>query len=321
MQDRPRAKIKTVFSVLIPLGFAAWVAIYLLNHLQEFKQAIDWGYWFLAGISVLTLAHFAILGLFSQVILKTFGLRLIAREWFGLSIITTLGNYVLPLRGGAGLRAVYLKKKHGFSFTHFFSTFLSIYLFTLLVNSLAGLSSIIFLYDLPRGIWWSLVLFFGSVLAVTLTLAFVPVSSSWSEKLQLPFLPQLIQAWRTTRAQLGVLKSLFSLAIANYLCLTLMLYLGYRAMNVDLGLPEGALLGAIFGLSGLVSITPGGLGIQEAIVVVSAQAFDITATQGLALALVIRAIILFWTFLLGPVFSYLLLRKPIPLVAEEACRS
>ena len=317
MPGRRSIKRKLFLSILVPFGLAAWAVTYLIDHMEEFKQALDWTPSSLVGLSVLVLAHFTIIGLFSKVIMKVFGLRLKIKEWFGLAIITTLGNYLLPLRGGAGLRAAYLKKRHAFPLTHFLSTFLAISLFTIITNSLAGIASLAFLNTLPRQILWPLFLFFSSLLFVTIIGAWIPATSPWFERIRLPYLLQLIEAWQNIRSHHRVMKNLFLLTVANNLSLTLMIYLGYRAMGIDLQLAEGFLMGAVFGLAGFVSITPGSLGVQEAVVVFSAQAVGISPAQGLALAVVIRVVILFWTFFLGPIFSYLLLKKPIPIVTEE----
>jgi len=311
---------KQILSVLVLAGLVIWATVYLacqMDHLEEFKQALAWSPSALAGLSFLVLVHFTVLGLFSQVILKVFGLDLKHREWFGLAVITTLGNYLLPFRGGAGLRAAYLKKKYSFPLTHFLSTFLAIYLLTIITNSIAGIASLAILNTLVLQIRWPLMLFFGGMLCVSLGGALVPLKSGWLKRLPLPYLSPLMEAWQSIRAHRRVSRNLFFLTILNNLSLTFMIYLGYREMGIDLGLAQGFLLGALFGLGGFVSITPAGLGIQEAVVVFSARTIGIDPVHALALAVVLRVVTVFWTFLLGPLFSYLLLKKSVPTTAEN----
>ena len=317
MVDRNKIGSKFVLSILIPSGLAVWAIFYLLDHLEEFKQAIVWEAWSQVVISIFILVHLTISGLFSQVILKAFGLRLRLVEWLGLAIINTLGNYLLPFRGGAGIRAAYLKKKYSFPLTHFLSTFFAIYVITFMVNALAGLVAMATLPDIDSGTRWVLRLFFVCVLTGTIAVALFPVKTTWFKKTWLSPVARLIDGWRRIKGHYFVIIKLFFLTIANSLSLTLIMYFGYQTMGLDLGLAEVVLMGAILALAGLFAITPGGLGVQEAAVVFSAQVIGITLSQGLALAVIIRAVILFWTFLLGPIFSYLLLKKPVPLISKE----
>jgi hypothetical protein len=59
----------------------------------------------------------------------------------------------------------------------------------------------------------------------------------------------------------------------------------------------------------LVRITPGNLGIQEAVVSLSSGLLGIGTGQGLLVSLLIRVATMIPTFTLGPVFSFLLTRK------------
>ena len=103
----------------------------------------------------------------------------------------------------------------------------------------------------------------------------------------------------------------------NTLVLGLQIYTGYKAQGLDLGLAATMEVAVMRSLGFFISITPGGLGIMEAILVLSSIPLGVKATQGLALAVVIRLAYLFWAFLLGPIFSFLLLNKPVPVYDES----
>ena len=59
-----------------------------------------------------------------RVATKIFGLDLPAAKWIGLSATTVLYGKILPLRLGAAVRAVYLKREYGFSYSDYVSLML-----------------------------------------------------------------------------------------------------------------------------------------------------------------------------------------------------
>lgn len=317
MRGKGVFSLKSSASALILIGLAVWAGVYLSGHLDEFKQALTWPLSCLVLVSLLTLIRFAVVGLFTQVILKAFGLRLTFKEWFGLPVMTTLGNYFLPLRGGAGLRAAYLKKRHDFALTDFLSSFLAIYLVVLMVNAVVGLTVLLFLKSWrgPGGMVVSL--FCGCVLAGTILVTLFPLKTDWFERMGLGFMVRLIEGWQKIREHPGVVAKLFLLSAANTFTGVLVIWVGFIAMDVSAGPAGAALVVAFQALTLFMSITPGGLGIQEAVLVFTAQAVGVSPAQGLALAVAVRAVTLFWTLLLGPIFSYLLFKKPGPATPKE----
>ncbi|MFH1289831.1 MAG: hypothetical protein ABIH92_00305, partial [Nanoarchaeota archaeon] len=59
----------------------------------------------------------------------------------------------------------------------------------------------------------------------------------------------------------------------------------------------------------VIGLTPGNLGVQEAIIVFSAATIGITPAESLSAALLGRAVSLVVLFVLGPIFSYMLVRN------------
>lgn len=86
----------------------------------------------------------------------------------------------------------------------------------------------------------------------------------------------------------------------------------FRAIGAHFSLLSSLLITPLRVYSGLASITPGSLGISEAVVVFSARIFNITPAQSLVATGLIRSTELFLFFTLGPIFSYLLIHKTGP---------
>ena len=83
----------------------------------------------------------------------------------------------------------------------------------------------------------------------------------------------------------------------------------YTAIGIKLTVVQALFLVTISSLAGLVSITPGNLGFAEAVSVLSALVLGISPVQSLSASIVNRAISTIIFFILGPIFSYILLRK------------
>ena len=87
-----------------------------------------------------------------------------------------------------------------------------------------------------------------------------------------------------------------------------MLYLQFRVFGFDIDFIKCLFLASLGSLSILISITPAGLGINEAVIVFSALTIGITPAQSLLVALLGRVISFLVLFILGPIFSALLIK-------------
>lgn len=114
--------------ILVLIILIACFAVYCYQHIDEFRQLNIVNAIYFVPLFFLYVLFFINNGLILKYFLEPFDIRLRFKEWFGLSVITTMGNYLTPFRGGAVARAVYLKKKHKFSYSYFLSTLSGIYI-------------------------------------------------------------------------------------------------------------------------------------------------------------------------------------------------
>ena len=313
MDKSGRSKLRTAVSVLVMAGLTAWAVYYIWTHKGEFKAAWSWKPEILVLLSLLILIQYALVGFFNQVVLKAFGLVLTFKEWYGLGIITTLGNYLIPPRGGAGFRAAYLKKRHGFPLTHFLSTFVVFNVLNLTGAALAGLAGLALVPEIGADTGLVLTIFLAGAAGVGLLIMLMPIKAAWFDRPGMQVLARMIEGWTAIKSRPRLLFYMSLLVLLNGLVQGFIVFLGYRASNVHLAPAPAVLITSLLLLSSFIAITPGGLGIQEAVLIFSTRIIGIAPAQSLAVAVIIRAVILFWTFLLGPVFSWLLLKKPVPL--------
>ena len=77
-------------------------------------------------------------GLFLRAFASRFGTQLTPKEWFGLSVVTTMGNYITPISGGMFARAAYLKRRYRFPYAHSATLLASNYLVNFWVIGVVG---------------------------------------------------------------------------------------------------------------------------------------------------------------------------------------
>lgn len=302
-------KLKKYFSILVLLVLIIWLLKYFLDHINEFKQITIVSYNLLFLLFVLAILFLVNNGLILKYLLEPFKIFLSKKEWFGLSIITTMGNYLTPFRGGAIARAVYLKKKHIFQYSSFLSTLSAIYVIAFLVNSFVGIISVFLIYLLYNQFNIIIFLLF---LFIFIFLLFITLFSPKFKETRYSIVNKfinVINGWHLIKSNKKIIKKITLINIINIAIITLMMFLEFKVFGFDISLTKALFIAVVSTLSLFISITPGALGIREAIIVFSAKVIGVTTTQALLVALLDRAIYLTIIFILGPIFSYILLKK------------
>ena len=264
-----------------------------------------------------------------------FGPRLAPGEAVLLALMTRFGNLLLPLRGGAVARALYLNKRHGLSYAHFLaglSAMLLAMLAACLGLALVGLIAI----GLATGRFFPCV---TALLAAILAGAAMTVMLRPRKRDQAPFpgpgqnpdeqaTPQREKvaepfSLRWVRAQgrrlldgyhlvsrnkpvlLGLLAT-SSLHVATLAGVYAVLLAG-MAKPADLGLL--VVVVAIVNVSNILHITPGNVGVYEGLLAILGSLMGLEVADLLAAGLTARVLDTALILAVGPVSSYLLTGK------------
>lgn len=266
-----------------------------------------------ANLFYLTLIRvfiFAMNGLFLREFAAKFGVKLSFHEWFGLASVTTMGNYITPFSGGLLIRAAYLKKRHQLPYTQFTTMLTSNYL---IMFWLIGVLGLLALAALGQG-WqryWPIVLLFGSVVAGISVVFLFPVQQvPWQNRIG-RFLNTLLTGWFMVKRDYGLLLRLALLTALTIGLNGLSFWLAYEALGQPISYLAALLLGLVAAFSIFINLTPGNLGIQEAMVGLSAELLGTGGGEGLLAVMLIRAVTVLCAFTLGPLYSYLLTRQSV----------
>lgn len=301
---------RKIFQIIILLGLFVLFGIYFLQNFNEFRQLKIINQIYLIPIFILILLFLTTNGIVLKYFLEPFKIKLKFKEWFGLSIITTMGNYLTPFRGGAISRAAYLKKKHKFSYTYFLSSLAGIYVIVFLINSFIGILTMLILW-LYLGLFnLLLTLIFSIIFLVLLAIiTFSPKLKKTKYKI-INKIIEVINGWHKIKSNKKVLLIITLASFINIIIMILVMFLEFKVFGIDVTLLDTLLLSIVSTLTLFVSITPGSIGIKEALVAATATIISISTTHALVISILDRFINIVIVLMLGPVFSYLLLKKP-----------
>src|SRR3989344_122571 len=180
---KEKIKYKKFFSFLILVIILALFINYIYHHTGDFKQISLINPLWLIPLIALFLLSYLFIGLQTKVLLEPLGVKLKNLEVYMLSIVTGFYNIITPAHGGMGVRALYLKKKHNFTYTSFFSSLAGMYVITFFIGSLFGLISVFAIYKLYAVFNWIIFLvFLGLFIPLTLIIIFSPEFKETKDK-------------------------------------------------------------------------------------------------------------------------------------------
>ncbi len=307
-------KAKQTISFLVILITLSLLLYYVSRHISDFQQLFSLSLshlWTILLIIIITLLNFFLTGTLNNELMKPFGISLRKKEYFGLAIVTNFYNYITPFRGGMAVRALYLKKKHNFAIVNFLATLSAVYVIIFLIASFLGIISMLIInylygiFNLPI-----FILFLSILLFLTLIIIISPELPESKNKWLNRFI-KVINGWHLIKNNKRVISVVSIITLTSLVLGALGTMLTYSIIGINLSFFSALFLASIGNLSILISITPGNLGIGDAISVFSAAIIGISLTQAVAATILGRAIGLIVIFILGPIFSYILLRhKP-----------
>lgn len=254
------------------------------------------------------LGIFAMNGLFLREFAQKFNVNLIFQEWFGLAAITTMGNYLTPFSGGLLVRATYLKKRHQLPYAQFTTLLASNYL---VMFWLIGLIGLLILWRLGQ-VWqryWPIALLFSGVTAGISLIFILPDMRFTRNNRVSRFLNTLFEGWHRVKSDYGLLAKLIFLTLLTIILNGYSFWLAYWAIGQTISFLAALLLGLVAAFSIFINLTPGSIGVQEAMVALSSELLGAGSSLGLIVVLLLRSVTVLCAFVLGPLYSYSLSKK------------
>tara|TARA_Y100000310_G_scaffold239808_1_gene243542 strand:+ start:5042 stop:5959 length:918 start_codon:yes stop_codon:yes gene_type:complete len=294
---------KIIFIIIIIVSF-----IFIKNNLNEFSSIPKFSLIYIWPMIILSLLTIFVNGLRVKLFGGYYNINLKVNEWFGLSAITTMGNHLTPFRTGVAARALYLKKVHKFPYTSFLTTMAASYILRFFIYGLFGIVlSLIILRDY---IFFNIL--FSALVLITIFPFIVFLIFPIFKKTKNNFINKIIKIlneWNVMRKNYRFLFKIVLLDISILLIRAFRLFFAFKAFSFDVPFILILLISVFSMLSVFISLTPAGLGIVEGIVAFSSEVVGIGFVGGVYASVLDRIIAVIIIFILGPIFSYRLMRN------------
>lgn len=296
---------KKIINTLLAIIFIGW-AIYYFNNNKEYLQLlIKLNPLCITIICMLNLISLYQNGLFLKIITQSFNIKL--KEHFEIATSTSFYNLILPLRGGSAIRAIYMKKIHGQKYSHFISSLIGNYVIILLVGSTIALITFTNLY-LSKNIFnLPISLIFISIFTLTLYLSIGAKIPKFHNRF-LNKINLVSEGWQQITKHPKVIPKLILNTTISFLIESLKIKLIFLALGHNLSLFESLYFATVSTLSSFINITPGSLGINEALFMISSTVLHIPPQLGLLVAIINRILNTVILLILGPICNFRLQR-------------
>lgn len=257
-------------------------------------------------LSVFSIAVMFINGFRAKTLTELFTTKkLKIREWLGLSTINTLGNYS-PFQGGFVARGYYLKNYFKVPYTHFASSIIASTIVTLSTFSFVSALMIFINYFINNNFYLAPFLAFIAIGAAGLTLI---IATPFLKKLKLSnnFLGKLIYSfidgWDIFKSSKDCVSKLVLIDLAILIVSSGRFCYAAKALDINISYLKSIIISSTAIITILVNITPGAIGVREAIAGFTATLVDISIYDAVLAASLERAVILFWIIAFGIPYS------------------
>lgn len=287
------------FSNILTFLFLGVLAWYFFNNQDSLSELKNVPFWAILALIISKAVRIFASGFFTLYTLRAFGKKISIRETNNLSLLTAIGNFFGPILGGAGIRAVYLKKHYDFNYSSFISTLYAYYLVSFLANSFFGLILMVYLISsqgFVKGTAFISLIFLGIFLAC---LAMIIIPEKYlrniihSIKIIPPRLRNIsnlvIDGWGVMRTNKKLLVELSLLNLATFLISATTTYVLFLIFADQFTMVSILMYTLLSTLALLINFTPGAIGIKEAIFIFSSGLITLSTDQILQMAIVDRA--------------------------------
>ena len=288
--------LKRILGIAI-IAFLIW---YLAGHWQQVRELLKLSVFELIVIYVICFIGTLNSAVVVMAILKPMGIRALFWDMILLQNACMLLNYV-PMKFGTLFMANYLKRHYGLKYSQFgiFAVYLTLLLSA--AAALIGIIAMVLVYgfaDVHKQIL--MVIFLISLIGSIFLIYFPLPIPKGTSKLAIALRDFIGGRQVVTQDTKSLFLAAFFLLL-NFILTSVRLAVIYHGMGKDIN-PAGYLvLGALGFVMMFINITPGALGIREAVLGAGAIVLGAPLEVGVTAAVIDRAVTLSWAFVVGGV--------------------
>jgi len=288
-----------ILGTIVYLTRNTWSEIETLKQLNLYQILIISGFFLLFQI---------INGIKLKIVLNIFKVKTSCKEWFGLITLRSLGNY-LPLSAGSIQNSIYLKKQKDFSYTKFITAYSANIVILLFSSGIMGLIMLLINYYKTENIITPLLIIFLVISITAAILLIIPIPRSNNTNIVYRNINRIRKGWNIIKKSRIALYLLIALSVLSFISLGGRFYILFQAINYEFSFTQTMLVVLLIPVLNLVTILPGNLGIRESIIGGLTSLQNISFNSGFVGGVIDRIITLFWIFLLGIIFLFILIKN------------
>lgn len=296
-----RNYLNIIVTILIVLLF-----VYIFYRLDYWEQIIKIQPVYLLIIGILIILSVYTNGIFLKIIAGSFKIDL--KEHFLISLSTSFLNLIIPFKGGLAIRAAYMKKKYGYAYADFAASIFGNYVVLFLVASILALLLLLPIYFI-YGIFnfWFLALFSG-ILTGMILLICCKVSLK-GKSILLQKISKVIIGWRLIAEDKKVIFKLSVNTLISFVIQALIIQFTFFGIGLEISFIKALFITVMSLLGVFLNITPGSLGLTEALYVISGTGLGIDPSTSLLVSLVIRAVNTSILLVFGLIANWILIKR------------
>jgi len=304
MKTKKNKKIRKIISWTLTILAVIFFSWYLYDnrdifvHLKRIRS-VD-----ILLIALLQPINIVINGIINKWIIDSIDQKIAPLDAIMLQFANNFVNRFIS-QGGTVYRSAYLKMQYDFPISKFLASIGGIYIIGIMANASIGI--LLMLFFLVRDRIFSIVMFvvFAALLLYMIILLVLKPkikSDRWLWKK----LNQVIEGWNRIKGNRVLFLKIFLFSAVSLLNSSIIVYIAYHALDVDIRFMNSFFYSTISSLSNIINLTPGGLGINEAILMFSSDVIGLPSDIILLGSLMLRAISMITILSLGGV-SYIIL--------------
>jgi len=311
---RKRLTIITSLLGVVVLALLGW---YLYRNREVFASLGNITPWQIVLILLTETVSILLGSLMNYSLIRRFGYHVTFRDSVLLQYINNFLNKVLPtIGGGAAFRGVYLKKKYAFPYSQFVSTLSGFYVISFVAISTIGLLCMLFFYVTYREVNWVIILAYFALLIPSLVIILFSPRLPETSNRMLRILRNVVEGWNVVKKDKRFVLFYGVIAVVQLLISAWQMLVGFQALGVSAGFTQALFICSLGIILSFLSFTPDGIGIREGVYIFSARLVQIPQSMLVLVSLLLRALSIFSTMIIGGI-AYLALLHELRRIEEN----
>ncbi len=300
--------MKKYYSLFLTFFLIALGVFYFATHPLELEVLTTLSINSVIKVATMLFLFFLTTGLTFYLLIRLVNIHLNFSEVIGLTFLTNFVNYLAPTRPGAAAKAVYLKMEKNLPYSVFSSVFAANAFIVMLISGFFGfLLMLVWWLDTGQILFELLMVCLGltcfSILPFILNMPLIERGGRfWN------ILNNALTGFETIKSQGNGIRFVCASVILQFITSAILMQVAYSAIGQSLSITNALIIGVFTSIANFFTLTPNNIGIQE---IVMGYLFAMTGmvfSDGVLVGSLIRAVHLILTFILTPMFVYLMLR-------------